>query len=59
MLNVTVGCANARSDMLAPAPARLIPGPTDRDAAETDNLETPLLKLANFIWRVESLENHL
>jgi hypothetical protein len=45
--------------MLAPAPARLIRGPTDGDAAKTDNLETPLLKLANFVWRVESLQNHL
>jgi hypothetical protein len=59
VLNIAVGCANARSDMLAPAPAWLIRSPTNRHAAEAHNLETPLLEFANFVWCVESLQDYL
>ena len=46
VLNMAVGCANAGSDMLAPAPAWLIRGPTNGHTAETNNLKlahTPAL----------------
>src|SRR5262249_58692769 len=59
VLNMAVGCANAGSDMLAPAPAWLIRRPTNGHAAETHNLETPLLEFTNFVWCVESLQNYL
>jgi len=59
VLNMAVGCANAGSYMLASTPASLIRGPTNGHAAETHNLETPVLEFSNFVWCVESLQNYL
>jgi hypothetical protein len=54
----TVGSAHDWPNMLAPSPAWLVRGPADGYAAEMHKLETALLELANFVWCVESLQDH-
>ena len=43
MLNVAPGRANARADVLAPFPARLVCGATDCQPAEMHKFEFPFL----------------
>ena len=57
MFNNATRRANARADVLAPFPPRLIRRTTNCDSAEVDHLEFAILHHAHFIRGVERFQN--
>jgi hypothetical protein len=57
VFNGTSRRANARADVLAPFPPRLIRRTTNCDSAEVDQLKFPFLHHAHFIRSVERFQN--
>jgi len=58
MFNITPGCANAWSDVLAPLPTWLVCGATNGHTADMYKLKATFLQNANFVRRFEPLEDH-
>ena len=57
MFNMAAGSTNARPNVLAPLPTRLIHGATNGRPADVHQLKTTLLQNANFVGRFEPFED--
>src|SRR6185295_208703 len=59
VLDGAAGCVDARSHMLGPFPSRLVARASDREPAQSHDLELPLLHDAHFVRGLESFEDHV